>query len=246
MVNCLEKIKGEYFWLFGDDDLLLEGKMAIVLEQLRKRCYAMLYLGNYWFKDDYLAEMPIEKQPRAPVEYQNKKALLKKINIWATFISAGIFKNDVLKKIDLRAHIGTNLNQLQWVLPSIFADQKCLYLPGNMIACKSGNTGGYELFNTFGNNLTGMVNALCRQKLVPSYTERILNYYIIKDFMPLYCIRYKQHKLGDFHMEVSPFIMLKKLYKSYFIYWLVIFPLDIFPVFIGKKYYYGLKKIKII
>lgn len=246
MVKCLEICCGEYFWIFGDDDLLLPGKLAIILNTLQRHRPSATYLGNYWFENDYEKERPVNAKPEKAIEYYNKKAFLKKVNMWTTFISAGIFKREVLAQIDISAFIGSNLNQLQWVLPSIFTNQTCLYMQGYYLACKGGNTGGYSLFQTFGKNLNDIITALKEKKLVPGYTADVINYYIIKDFMPIYCIRYKQGKLTGFTNEESPFIQLKKLYRKYFIYWLILFPLDILPVFLGKKYYFGLKKLKII
>ncbi|MBL7703550.1 MAG: glycosyltransferase family 2 protein [Ferruginibacter sp.] len=245
MLTCLEKANGEYCWIFGDDDILLEGQLKIILEQLSKKQFDLIYLGNYWFGEDYLLEKPQKSNPASAIVFEDKKAFLKTINIWTTFISAVIFKKQVVQNKDLTPFLGTNLIQLQWVLPSVFTEKKCLYLQGQLIACKGNNTGGYNLFKTFGTNLNHIVNSLIKQGLVQPYATDILNYYIIKDFMPLYCIRYKQKEMGNFNKEESPFIQLRKLYKKYFIYWIVLFPLDILPVFLGKKYYYGMKKLNI-
>jgi glycosyltransferase involved in cell wall biosynthesis len=245
MLKCLEKANGEYCWIFGDDDVLLEGQLKTITENLNLHAYGLIYLGNYWFRENYLVEKPKQRLQKSLV-YENKKDFLKSINIWTTFISAVIFRKEVIKNNDLTPFVGTNLIQLQWVLPSIFSDKKCLYLQGQIIACKGNNTGGYNLFKTFGKNLNEMVNDLMNRGLVPAYTADVINYYMIRDFMPLYCIRYKQEKLGNFNREESPFIQLRNLYKKYFIYWIVLFPLDILPVFLGKKYYYGMKKLKMI
>jgi abequosyltransferase len=243
---CIKQAKGDYIWIIGDDDFVIDEMLLPVFNLLQAQSFRHLYLGNFWYDSDYRKEKPNGDDHFIPVAFSDKKAYLRKINIWTTFLSAHIFKRDVLAILDLSQFVGSNLNQLQWVLTSIFKEGVCVYVKGNILACKGNNTGGYSLFQTFGPNLNNILNELIRKRLVPAYTPDILNYYIIKDFMPIYCIRYKQKKLKGFESEKSPFHILHGIYKKYLIYWFVLKPIDWLPVFIGKKYYFGLKMLKII
>lgn len=243
---CINRAKGNYVWIMGDDDLLLNNCFKPVAELLLKDNYQHVYLGNYWFGDDYEKEMSAGKNYFRPQIFPDKKSYLKAINIWVTFLSAHIFKREVFQKLNLQEFTGTNLNQLQWVLTSMFSEGDCVYVYGNLLACKGNNTGGYSLFQSFGPNLNRIILELSKRGLVPAYAADVLNYYFIKDFMPLYCIRYKQKKLPGFETETSPFQLLHPLYKKYISYWLILKPIDWLPVFIGKKYYFGLKLLKLI
>lgn len=245
MQQLLQMQQAKYFWLFGDDDLLLDGMLFKIMNLLQNQNYNMLYLSNYWFNDDYIKEAP-KPQSFAITNYTNPNDFIKKINIWITFISAGIFSTDVLQKINLNEFQKTNLYQLGWVLPSIYQNGINGYVAGNIIACKAGNTGGYGLFKTFGINLKNILDVLQQRGSISPQCQPIVMHYFIKDFMPLYYIRFKQGKMGEFSETEKPFNMLRPIYKSYFIYWVVLFPIEILPVSIGKKYYYGLKKVKLI
>jgi abequosyltransferase len=246
IIKLLSQIRGKYFWVFGDDDILLDGKLRVIFKALNENDVGMIYLENYWFQEDFEREKPRMGDSNQIEIFLEKKSFLKKINIWTTFLSAGIFDKSVLLKVDLQAYVGTNLNQLQWVLPAIFMEKQCLYIGGLMIACKGANTGGYGLFKTFGTSLNQIVTQLQLKGLVTGYCLDVLNFYFIKDFMPVYCIKYKQNKLDGFDNEPSPFAILRPLYKKYFIYWLVLAPIDVLPAYIGKKYYFGLKWLKLI
>lgn len=243
---CLEQSNATYSWVMGDDDLLLDRNLKIILDQLASHKFNHLYLGNYWFHNDYEKERPAKNNPVYAQVFSDKKKYLKAINIWTTFLSAHIFKSEVLHKIELDKFIGSNLNQMQWVMASMFTEGDCLYMRGNLLACKGNNTGGYSLFQSFGTNLNVIVTYLAEKRLVPNYALRILNYYFIKDFMPQFCIQYKQKKLTGFEKEESPFKLLQPLYKSYPVYWFVLKPVDWLPAGVAKKYYFGLKLLKII
>jgi abequosyltransferase len=242
---CITKSCGEYFWVFGDDDLLLDDQLGKITKLLSTKQFGHIYLGNYWFVDDWKKEMPTNSKFEQSI-YTDKEKYLRQINIWTTFISAHIMHRSVLKDITIQTFIGSNLNQLQWILPAMFQTKPSINLKGNIIACKGNNTGGYSLFQTFGSNLNKVVDYLTEKKLIPFSSKKILNYYFIKDFMPIYCIRYKQKQLVGFEKEQSPFVLLEPFYKNQLIYWLVMKPIDWLPVFFGKKYYFGLKKIKLI
>lgn len=246
IVECVKKCNGDFFWVFGDDDHLLENKLQPIIANLRTNEYSMIYLENYWFDKDPEKERPQHESNEQVTEYSDKKKFLEKVNIWTTFLSAGIFSRQILSAIDPTAFIGSHMNHLQWVLSSIFSKGKCLYMHSYYIACKTNNTGGYGLFTTFGPNLNEIMESLISRKLIPDYTKHLLNYYFIKDFMPVYCLRYKQNKLAAFDKETSPFVLLKPLYKKYLIYWFILFPIDILPYYLSKKYYFGLKKLKLI
>lgn len=246
LLQCFEQSRGRYCWIFGDDDLLLDGKLAQVIPQLESDRFAMLYLGNYWYGEDIEKERPAGAKKEQLLVFEDNMAFLKKINIWVTFISAAIFKKELVSTNEAKDFLGTNLCQLLWILPAIFSSKAALYMDGYYLACKGNNTGGYGLFNTFGNNLNQIVSHLAAKKIIPGKAGHVLNHYFIKDFMPLYCIRYKQAKLNTFSDNQSPFPLMRKLYSRYFIYWLILYPIDVLPVYLSKKYYFGLKTLKLI
>jgi abequosyltransferase len=243
---CLKHCKGEYLWITGDDDLVLDGKLHLIMNLLLQKKYKHLYLGHYWFASDYLSEVPLNNTSNRIIEYSNAAVYLKKINIWITFVSCHILKRTYVDDNSVSQFIGSNLNQLCWILPAICDQGIAAHISGNVIACKGNNSGGYSLFETFGPNLNTVVHAQIKKEKVPAYAIKALNYYFIKDFMPLYCLRYKLGKMTAFKSEISPFRILQPLYKKYPVYWLVLKPIDWLPAVIGKKYYYGLKKLKII
>ncbi|MBL7733078.1 MAG: glycosyltransferase [Chitinophagaceae bacterium] len=247
ITGCLSHCSGEYTWVFGDDDLLLDGKLPVIMSLLESgRIFSFLYLGNYWFGSEYFTGLPGDDKVSKPVIYDDKKAFFKRVNIWTTFLSAGIIHKSAFEKIDTREFAGSNLNHLQWVLNAVFSGGPCVYVEGYIIACKGDNTGGYSLFETFGTNLNNILSTMEKKGLLPEWVSKTFNYHIIKDFMPLYCIRYRQGRLKGFKNEPSPFPPLKKLYKKHLVYWLILFPVLTLPVFLAKKYYFGLKKIKLI
>ena len=83
-LKCVEEAKGEYVWLFGDDDLMPDGSVARVLEFLR---------GN---NPGLLISIDVDAAPRM---YGDYCAMLKDVGddiiLAHTLISANIFKRDL-------------------------------------------------------------------------------------------------------------------------------------------------------
>lgn len=246
IVTVVEKSSADYFWVFGDDDILLDDKLKIIISFLRTKVYNIVYLNNYWFSNNFLEKPKNKSDKIETLIYLDGIAFLKKINIYATFLTSSIIKSSVLLKINLNSYLGSNLCQLNWVLPSIFKAGKKLYLNSFFLACKVGNTGGYSLFKTFSINLNEIMDNLYLQKLIPLKTKAILNNAFIINFMPIYYLQFKRNKHTKFIKEIAPFKMARKIYKPYFSYWFILYPVEILWYPIAKKYYFGLKKLKVI
>ena len=83
-LKCVAEARGEYVWLFGDDDLMPEGAVASVLDFLRDSSPALLVSAD---------------EDVAPRIYDNYCAMLKDVGddvaLAHTLISANIFKREL-------------------------------------------------------------------------------------------------------------------------------------------------------
>ena len=88
-IRCLEEAKGEYAWLFGDDEILLPGGLAHVVESFRNKKWAYhILLGN--MRDSDKTEDDL---------YPSYKELMRQRGAYAAieyaFLSRWIFKRSL-------------------------------------------------------------------------------------------------------------------------------------------------------
>jgi glycosyltransferase involved in cell wall biosynthesis len=103
-IRCLEEAKGEYAWLFGDDEILLPGGIAHVVESLRNKRWAYhILLGNLRDSD-----------PTAEQLYPSYQNFIKERGAIAAidyaFISRWIFKRDLWDMEVAKEKVPTRFN----------------------------------------------------------------------------------------------------------------------------------------
>src|SRR5665213_1368899 len=55
-ISCYDGAQGRYFWLCGDDDIIIEGALDRLIERLHAEDYDLIYATSYSFQNDYVAE----------------------------------------------------------------------------------------------------------------------------------------------------------------------------------------------
>ena len=50
-IRCYQAARGEYVWIFGDDDIIVPGGLRVLLGHLETRKYDLLYLKTSTFRD---------------------------------------------------------------------------------------------------------------------------------------------------------------------------------------------------
>lgn len=114
--NAVIKATGEYVWLFGDDDLLVEGALPKVLNITNKyQNLALIYIN--WSKRPFL---------RQDTFCNTADEFLSIAEIGATFISSIIFKRELWQKVEKEKFYGTHFLHYYTILS---------FLPGNASFC---------------------------------------------------------------------------------------------------------------
>jgi glycosyltransferase involved in cell wall biosynthesis len=101
-IYSLSKAKGEFIWLFADDDLLEGGAIVNILNNLNSK--TDLYILNYSIWDDSFCN--IIRQFRYPFvsnfTLQKRDKVLSKFGIGLQFISANIFSRRLYERLNLQ------------------------------------------------------------------------------------------------------------------------------------------------
>jgi acetyltransferase-like isoleucine patch superfamily enzyme len=179
------KVVTKYFWIIGDDDFILPNRVEYVLEILKNNDLGLLYLHNYWY-DDLRETENITFSPQIE-EYYDCIEFISKVNYWITFLSANII-NKSIHVINNSNYHNTMLDYVKWYLPTIFAANKNIILSSPVVACKTNNSGGYNLYKVFGKNFNFILDDLVKKKQIPISAKYIINNELIKVFFPKFLI----------------------------------------------------------
>jgi len=236
-VTCFECAHGTFFWMCGDDDVILPGALEKVLAHLKTgQPLDLMYVTGYGFRQDFAAERREDRLHRTLHTFTDPREFAKVVNVTFTFISAMVVNRDRLIEIpheEPSALIGTNLIQLGWCLPLLLHHRRSLVLWERSLAGKQGNAGGYAIGRVFGMGLRTAV-----ERLLPGRQDIqscILNP-TVRRWLPsaLYAVRSeKNEKLGLDAAEQQ----LSQAYGRNFRYWLFAYPVLRLPLFAAKLWF---------
>jgi glycosyltransferase involved in cell wall biosynthesis len=87
----------EYLWLFGDDDLIVPGALASIVETLKAERPAWLFLPHHWIDDaqNVVGGSPV---PAETQRFVGAGELFRAYDHWLTFLSASILRADALRE----------------------------------------------------------------------------------------------------------------------------------------------------
>ncbi len=228
-VHCFEHARGHYFWICGDDDLILPGTVEKVLAQARAGDVDLMYLTSYAYSESYLAERVEDPLGRTLHTFTDPRQFAKVVNVMFTYISAMVINRTRLLELpheEPAAFLSTYLVQLSWCLPLLLHHRKSVVLWDRPLAGRVGNGGGYSVGKVFG---LGLVKTLAR--LLPGRPDlqRIIVNFTLRRWLPsvLYSLRKEQNeKLGLATAEHD----LRTAYGSNFRFWLFAWPMARLPL----------------
>jgi abequosyltransferase len=229
--NCYHAARGKYFWLFSDDDVLLEGALDRVFPLLQEGDYGVLSLGVYFFNEDPLAERP-RRRPGKLVVHSDTRSFLKAVNIWFTFISSTIVNRKACGAVLLEDFDGTCLLQLGWVLPALLNARRNVQLTEYLVAAQFENSGGYRFCEVFGRNLNQVFRVLSERHGYDARLFEVINRITLKRHLSKYILAARKD-FGSFGQE--DFLeVLHPVFKSYASYWTFIYPSITWPLPLAK------------
>ena len=224
-LQCFERARGKYVWLFSDDDVIIPGALAKILSYCEAAEYDLIWVSAYSFSDS--------PQPRAVeagddvIAISDAREFAKRVHVLFTFISGNIINKDRVIAANPKAFsslIGTSLIQLGWTYTALNGFVQGLYIREKLIAVRADNTGGYKLFQVFGPTLEGITKNWVRSASV----RGIIMNGTVQRFWPLMLLRYKKCA-KDFAHEAKPQAVLTPVFGDNVRYWAFAYPVIVLP-----------------
>jgi abequosyltransferase len=229
-VTCFEAARGRYFWLCGDDDVILPGTIERVLYHLAgPEPVDLMLLAGYGFHSDPIAEHRDDPLGRKFQVFTDPYRFAQIVNIAFTFISAIVVNRERLLELpheSPRALMNTNLVQLSWCLPLLLHHRRSIAVWERSIAAQQGNAGGYNFGHVFGRNLR---NALSRLLPDRQDIQRIILNFTLRRWMPSMTYSFRMAKNEQLGLEAAA-AEFHQAYGDNFRYWLFAHPIFILPL----------------
>lgn len=235
VAQCYASATTSYVWVLGDDDVILPGGLGKVIDALLQHDVDILYLNNYWFKDDY-AESLSRYESLGVSICKDSVDFARRTNVMLTFISALIVRSGMDLSHFSDVICGSNLPQMGWVLPPL-RDGKCFVIIEDIVvAAKGSNSGGYELVKVFGNNMKKIMSSVLKDK--PEVARAIQNGTIVS-FFPAFILEFRKgfSQFADQNMAGG----LEEAFGDNWRYYIFLWPLILLPLPIARFYHVLIK-----
>ena len=163
-VSLYKAAQGRFFWMCGDDDLIVPGGLAQVMPHLLAADPPdLLYATSYGFHADPAADYTGDPFGRSFHTIRSAQTFARVVSIMFTFISGIIVHRERLESLpheDPANFVGTNLVQLSWSLPLLLSHRKSIVLWQRPVAARIGHAHGYALGKVFGEHLVSVTERL--------------------------------------------------------------------------------------
>ncbi len=194
IAQCFNEARGTYVLILGDDDLLIDGSLAMLVALLQRQKFGVVTLRPYGYDQDFRAEHP-GGGGRDRV-FDSPAAFLAAIGPLMTLISGCVVNKGLMGGVDARQFCGGNLVQVHLVLIAALAAKQNCFLERYLVACKRNNSGGYDFSSVFVTSFAAVLDAHRNAELTPQAIMQIERGFLI-GYYPYYLLRQRLARVGD-------------------------------------------------
>jgi abequosyltransferase len=229
---CYNLARGEYVWIFGDDDIILPGGVRTVLACLEKREYDLIYLRAAGFRGKYEFKKGSRFSGKVR-EFATPRDFALYVATNLTFISANISRKAALDSDapqSFSKFVGTSLLQLAWTFSLLKGNGRCACLLDRVVANRLENGGDHGTCEVFGTNLKAIVK---EEFGLPSpIGSAIVNRTII-GFFP-WAMLQRRRSRDSRHLPEDSVAILGGLYRDNPRYWVFLYPVLRLPTLLAR------------
>lgn len=200
--QCFELASGRYLLLLGDDDLLTDGALRLLLDRLSRAEYGVVCLGAYGFDVDFRHEYPGDHGHER--EFTDSNEFLVAVGALATLISSCVVNKALLGGVDGRKHASGDLAFFPLVLRAALAGKRNLFIKRFFIASKRSNSFAYEFSSVFVTEMWRLYD----ENVGPGLTEetvRRIERALVFSYYPYYLLDLRLARRSDPRVALANF-----------------------------------------
>jgi glycosyltransferase involved in cell wall biosynthesis len=238
ILQCFEKARGKYVWIFSDDDLIARGSLGRVLEAISGTDYELVGIRYYSFVGDYNGHR--EYRPAKDREYSRAEDLARQMHVFFTFISGNIVNKERIEAVPhppFASLVGTGFVQLGFYFTALNNHRRSRLIRDPIIAARGNVSVGYPLYRIFGPTMCRVVHDWVES---PRIRQMIIRG-TIRRFFPYWIIRGRESSISS--VAEDPHAVLRTCYGSDFRYWVFDFPIYALPLRLARIWLFGLRVV---
>ncbi len=242
ILRCFEEASGKYVWVFGDDDFIIPGAVAKILDLLENSDYNLVYVSPYTLYGDFHDSQKEAAVLNISYFVADSKQLAREVHAMFAFISSNIANKDRLATLSytpLTDLIGSNLVHLGWLFPLLDASGKNLLIQSRLVAARYANSGGFSIGRVFGENLRSIAEQRFRTQ--PKLTQVIIDG-TLQRWHPHRALETRTASGGDFAPE-DTHQLLEAAFGRNPRYWFFVFPVIKLPLLLAKGWFLLIRAI---
>lgn len=232
-LQCFEQARGKYFWLFGDDDVLLPGALRLLVERLASHTYDLVYVNS--FPLEISTALREVQGPLKVKDSSNAGVFASNVHIYLSFITGNIIhKEAALRGLERPASElrNSNLLQLGWTYAALNQYRRGLVVKDKLIGARVDNTGGYKLLEVFGPSLRTVTD----DRVKDSRLRAIIMNGAIQRFWPGMLMNYRLNA-SSFSKEAAPEVVLGPVFGRNWRYWIFTVPIIRLPSALAQAWF---------
>lgn len=232
-LKCFRVANGRYVWIFGDDDIILPGSLAKLLNILSQNEYDLVYVGFFTLSGPLATEKSSHQIEAEVIE--SAREMVKRANHSLTFISGNIINRErVRNEIErpLEELVGTNLLQLGWIFTALNNFRRGIHVTEPLIAAGDSASPDFNFIGVFGPNFVSITDRWLND---PSL-RRIIFSSVLKTLMPYFLIRSRRIS-NALAANRSARAAVSSAFRSNHLYWLYNYPIITLPLKLAEAYW---------
>ena len=224
IAQCFNMARGRYVLILGDDDLLMDGLLALLLKHLEGQRYGVVFLKPYGYNHDFRKENPGGGGYKI---YNSSEKFIEQLAHLITLISACVINKDLLKGVDAMKFCGSNLVQVDLALSASLKAKENLFISSYSVACKRNNSGGYDFEKVFVTNFFSILDSYQAVGLSKNTIGKIENRLIVS-FFPQYLFKQRRE---DGKVSKSIFKTFDNRFGNKLLFKIYLVPILLWPRF---------------
>ncbi len=200
--QCYDLAGGKYVLMLGDDDLFVDGALALLVDRLRERDFGVVCVRPFGFDVDFRGENPGGAGRERVFEDANQ--FLVATSRYFTLTSANVINKSLLAGVDSRQFITSDLAVFHLTIRAALAADANLYVERYLLASKRQNSFAYEYATVFVRELWQIMDAHVPLGLKPE-TIRTIERDKMLSYYPFYLFDLRTSGRGDLNVTYEQF-----------------------------------------
>lgn len=200
--QCFDLATAKYVLMIGDDDLFVDGALALLLDRLSMADYGVVCLKPYGYDVEFRSEFP--GGTGRELVFDDANAFLIAIGSLMTLTSSCVLNKSLLPGVDSREFSNGDLGTLHLVLRAALAGRRNLYFDRYLIAGKRQNSFNYEYAEVFVGEWFRIVDAQIPHGLKPATIRRI-EHDLLRSYYPFYMLDLRLTNRGSLAITEQEF-----------------------------------------